>query len=42
MVKCLHAFTFCICNGRMFAFFTIVVANVHGDGIIGDNGTDFE
>ncbi len=42
MVKRLYVFTFCICNGRMFALFTIMVANVHGDGIIGGNGRDFK
>jgi hypothetical protein len=32
----------CICNDRMFALFTIVVTNVHGDGIIGGNSRNFE
>jgi hypothetical protein len=42
MVKHLHASKFCICNGRMFTLVIIVVANVHGDGIIGGDRRDFE
>jgi hypothetical protein len=34
--------TFCKGNGRTFALFTIMAANVHGNGIIKGDGRDFK